>query len=74
LHVVDELIRGLIRQRKADGHDAGDILSMLLAAVDDEGDGGGMSDEQVRDEAMTLFRFHRITWWCPTPLVDSLLK
>jgi cytochrome P450 len=55
LHVVDGLIRGLIRQRKANGHDAGDILSMLLAAVDDESDGGGMSDEQVRDEAMTLF-------------------
>jgi cytochrome P450 len=28
---------------------------MLLAARDEEGDGGGMSDTQIRDEAMTLF-------------------
>lgn len=28
---------------------------MLLDATDEEGDGGGMSDTQVRDEAITLF-------------------
>ena len=28
---------------------------MLLLAQDAEGDGGGMSDEQLRDEVMTLF-------------------
>jgi cytochrome P450 len=28
---------------------------MLLAARDDEGDGGGMTDRQLRDEVMTLF-------------------
>jgi cytochrome P450 len=28
---------------------------MLLLAVDEEGDGGGMTDEQARDECMTLF-------------------
>jgi len=28
---------------------------MLLNAVDEEGDGTGMTDEQARDEAMTLF-------------------
>ena len=28
---------------------------MLLLAVDEEGDGSGMTDEQARDEAMTLF-------------------
>ena len=32
----------------------GDLLSILLAARDVEGDGTGMSDEQVRDEAVTL--------------------
>jgi cytochrome P450 len=32
----------------------GDLLSILLAARDVEGDGTGMSDEQVRDEALTL--------------------
>ncbi len=35
--------------------DRGDLLSMLLMARDTEGDGGGMSDEQVRDEILTLF-------------------
>ena len=28
---------------------------MLLMAQDEEGDGRGMTDEQVRDEAMTIF-------------------
>jgi cytochrome P450 len=28
---------------------------MLLLAQDEEGDGGGMTDEQLRDEAMTIF-------------------
>jgi len=28
---------------------------MLLLAQDEEGDGGGMTDQQVRDEALTLF-------------------
>ena len=55
LNVVDELIRGLIRQRVDAGHDASDVLSMLLAAVDAEGDGSEMTEKQVRDEAMTLF-------------------
>ena len=32
-----------------------DLLSLLLAARDAEGDGEGMSDQQVHDEAMTLF-------------------
>src|SRR5262249_36838258 len=33
----------------------GDLLSMLLLAVDEQGDGKGMSDRQARDEAVTLF-------------------
>ena len=37
------------------GEDHGDLLSMLLAARDDEDDGASMSAAQVRDEAMTLF-------------------
>jgi cytochrome P450 len=36
------------------GKDQGDLLSMLLLAQDEQ-DGSGMSDEQVRDEAITLF-------------------
>jgi cytochrome P450 len=55
IRFLDETVRGLIRERRAKGQDAGDLLSMLLLAVDEEGDGGGMSDEQARDEALTLF-------------------
>jgi cytochrome P450 len=35
--------------------DRGDLLSMLLTARDEEGDGAGMSNLQVRDEVMTIF-------------------
>jgi cytochrome P450 len=52
---LDRTIYGIINERRASGEDRGDLLSMLLLAQDEEGDGGGMSDKQVRDEAMTLF-------------------
>ncbi len=52
---LDAIVYRLIAERRAapraDGHD---VLSMLLAARDTEGDGRGMSDAQVRDEALTL--------------------
>jgi cytochrome P450 len=48
----------IAEHRAAGDHGAasvrGDLLSMLLAARDEDG-GAQMSDEQVRDEAMTLF-------------------
>lgn len=43
-----------IRERRADGVDRGDLMSMLLQAQDPEGDHGGMSDRQLRDEMVTL--------------------
>ena len=49
---LDATIYRLIDEHRAAG-DQGDLLSMLLAAQDEEG--CGMTDEQVRDEAMTLF-------------------
>src|SRR5205085_5215285 len=52
---LDRVIYGIIEERRRSGEDRGDLLSMLLLAQDEEGDGGGMSDLQVRDEAMTLF-------------------
>lgn len=52
---LDELIYGLVRSRRASGEKCGDLLGMLLSAQDVEGDGLGMSDQQVRDEAMTMF-------------------
>jgi cytochrome P450 len=48
-------IDGIIRDRRASGEDKGDLLSMLLLAVDEQGDGTGMTDQQARDEAVTLF-------------------
>lgn len=53
--LLDRTIRRIIAERRASGADKGDLLSMLLQAVDDEGDGRGMSDQQARDEALTLF-------------------
>jgi cytochrome P450 len=55
IQVVDRVIRRIIRERRASREDRGDLLSMLLAAVDEEGGGTGMTDEQARDEAITLF-------------------
>jgi cytochrome P450 len=48
-------IEEIIARRRAEGVDHGDLLSILLSAVDDEGDGNGMNDRQIRDEAVTLF-------------------
>jgi cytochrome P450 len=55
LRTLDGLAWSIVRERRASGEDRGDLLSMLLLAVDEEGDGGGMTDLQVRDEAITLF-------------------
>ncbi|HKQ08828.1 MAG TPA: cytochrome P450 [Blastocatellia bacterium] len=52
---LDETIYRIINERRAAGEDRGDLLSMLLLATDTEGDGTGMSDRQLRDEAMTIF-------------------
>jgi len=54
LKTLDEIIYRIIAERRRDGTDHGDLLSMLLAARD-EGGGGGMDDKQLRDEAMTIF-------------------
>lgn len=51
---MDSLIYRIIQERRASGEDRGDLLSMLLKSVDEE-DGAQMTDQQARDEAMTLF-------------------
>jgi cytochrome P450 len=50
---LDKIIFRFIEQRRASGKDAGDLLSMLLAAQDE--DGSRMTDRQLRDESMTIF-------------------
>jgi cytochrome P450 len=52
---LDRTIYKLIEDRRRTGADTGDLLSMLLLAQDEEEHGAGMTDLQVRDEAMTLF-------------------
>ena len=52
---LDATVLRMVAARRAEGEDRGDLLSMLLAARDDEGDGGGMTDRQLRDEVLTLF-------------------
>lgn len=52
---LDKVIYGIINERRKSGEDKGDLLSMLLFAQDEEGDGKGMTDKQVRDECLTLF-------------------
>ena len=51
---LDATIYRLIEERRTSGEDRGDLISMLLLARDED-DGGQMSDEQVRDEALTIF-------------------
>jgi cytochrome P450 len=57
---IDQLERstaGVITDRRArddNGDSDGDLLAILLAARDVDGDGTGMSDIQIRDEALTL--------------------
>jgi cytochrome P450 len=51
---IDEIIYGLIRSRRESGETHGDLLDMLLAARDED-TGEGMTDQQLRDEVITIF-------------------
>lgn len=52
---LDEVVYRIIRQRRLSGSkDEGDLLSMLLQAYDED-DGSRMTDQQLRDEVITLF-------------------
>ncbi|SOD78414.1 Cytochrome P450 [Spirosoma fluviale] len=51
---VDTFIYGLIDQRRKQHEDKDDLLGMLLSAEDEE-TGERMSDQQLRDECVTIF-------------------
>ena len=51
---LDKTIYKIIAERRASKEDTGDLLSMLLLAQDEDGQ-SGMTDQQIRDEALTLF-------------------
>jgi len=50
---LDAMLHGLIAMRRASGANQDDLLSVLLTATDEES-GVRMSDQQLRDEMMTL--------------------
>jgi cytochrome P450 len=50
---LDETVYRMVDERRAQPGDRGDVLSMLLAARDE--DGSTMTPQQIRDEVMTLF-------------------
>lgn len=50
--LLNQVVLPMIEARRISGEDRGDLLSMLLTAEDESGQ--GMSDEQIRNEALTL--------------------
>ena len=50
---IDRVVYRIIAERRTNPHDEGDLLATLLRARDE--DGSQMSDQQLRDEVMTLF-------------------
>jgi cytochrome P450 len=78
---IEKVLYRIIGERRASGRDAGDLLSMLLAAQDE--DGSRMTDKQLRDETITLFLAgHETTagtlswaWWllAKNPAVEAKL-
>jgi len=51
---LDAMFQTIIRARRASADSHDDLLSVLLAAVDEDS-GARMSDQQLRDEMMTFF-------------------
>jgi len=52
---LDATVYAIIAERRKDGRDHGDLLSMLLAAEDAENPQKRLTDIEIRDQAMTLF-------------------
>lgn len=54
MQFMDKLIYELIAERRRSGAQHDDLLDLLLQARDEE-TGGGLSDQELRDEALTIF-------------------
>jgi cytochrome P450 len=54
LGIIDDVIYGIIDQRRTKSSQRGDLLDMLLKAGDDNSN-EKMTDRQVRDEVITIF-------------------
>ncbi len=65
IEAIEGVLKRLIADRRCEGTDAGDLLSHLIFARDKE---GGLSEEQLRDNGMTLIfaghetTAHAMTW------------
>src|SRR3984893_16986031 len=78
---IEKILYRIIGERRASGRDAGDLLSTLLSAQDE--DGSRITARQLRDEAVTLFLAgHETTastlswtWWllAKNPAVEAKL-
>jgi cytochrome P450 len=72
LESLDAMMYGMIDKRHRDMASAaterGDLLDMLVRARDHEGDGGGLSEREIRDQLVTFFlaghetTSHALTW------------
>lgn len=67
LRQIDEIVWGHLRQRQQAPGDHDDLLAMLLAARDEQGD--RLTDTEVRDQCATIFQAGHetsataLTWW-----------
>lgn len=52
---LDQTIYKIIEERRHNKLNNGDLLSLLLQEQEQTGGDGGMTDQQIRDEALTLF-------------------
>jgi len=63
---IEDIVADVVKARRAEGEDRGDLLSMLVFSKDEQGD--ALSDKEIRDQAMTLFfaghetTAHALTW------------
>jgi cytochrome P450 len=69
LEALDRMIYDIIGARRTSGGaPASDLLQMLVDAVDEEGDGGRLTERELRDQLVTLFlaghetTSHALTW------------
>src|SRR5207244_8280068 len=54
INILDNVVLGMIAERRKKGIDTGDLLSMLIMARDED-TGESMNDQQLRDEVLTMF-------------------
>lgn len=52
---LDNTIYRIINERRRNKLNNGDLLSLLLQEQNETGNSGGLTDQQIRDEALTLF-------------------